>query len=180
MLDLGCGTGSWGRAALELGINNVVGVDGFYVDQNTLAIPRNCFIAHDLDDEGILKLNKKFDLVISLEVAEHLKPSSADNFVQNLVTYGDVILFSAAIQGQGGTNHINEQHPDYWIKKFKAKNYKCYDVIRPIIWNDRRIEWWYRQNAFIFINENSSLASLKYTLSSMQSFNEALRIHPRI
>jgi 2-polyprenyl-3-methyl-5-hydroxy-6-metoxy-1,4-benzoquinol methylase len=61
-----------------------------------------------------LDLEKEFDLVVSLEVAEHLPASAADQFVNTLVKHGKKILFSAAIPGQGGQDHLNEQWPDYW------------------------------------------------------------------
>ena len=60
-------------------------------------------------------MNRKFDLVLSLEVAEHLPSECAEAFVESLVNLGPVILFSAAIPYQGGENHVNEQWPEYWV-----------------------------------------------------------------
>lgn len=62
------------------------------------------------------------------------------------------MLFSAAIKHQGSVNHINEQWQSYWIEKYKNNGYACYDIIRPIIWKDDSIQWWYRQNIFVFVN----------------------------
>jgi hypothetical protein len=51
---------------------------------------------------------KRFDLAISLEVAEHLPEGSAGALVSTLIEAAPVVVFSAAIKGQSGTNHINE------------------------------------------------------------------------
>lgn len=91
--------------------------------------------------------------MISLEVAEHLSPRAADTFVASLVSLGDIVVFSAAIPGQGGQNHINEQRHDCWQEKFQKHNFHFYDVLRPIFWNNENVDWWYRQNMFVVIKE---------------------------
>ena len=95
-------------------------------------------------------LGRTFDLVQTLEVAEHLDEASADTFVDSLARHGDTILFSAAIPGQGGTHHVNEQWPSYWAEKFARAGYTAYDVIRPRIWADPQVQVWYRQNMLLF------------------------------
>jgi len=96
-------------------------------------------------------------MALCLEVAEHLQGSSAENFIKVLTTYSDVIVFSAAIPDQGGFNHINEQWPSYWENIFSKYQFRKYDIIRPLIWNDPSIQFWYRQNMFVYINQNSTL-----------------------
>jgi hypothetical protein len=83
-------------------------------------------------------------------VAEHLDEARADTFVQSLARHGDTIMFSAAIPGQGGTHHVNEQWPSYWAEKFAKAGYTAYDVIRPRIWTDPRVMVWYKQNILLF------------------------------
>jgi 2-polyprenyl-3-methyl-5-hydroxy-6-metoxy-1,4-benzoquinol methylase len=107
VLDVGCGRGVWLAQWLRRGATTVLGIDGPYIDAARLAIPQSCFISRDLAES--FSLNRKFDLVQSLEVAEHLDASSADIFVDNLVRHGSLILFSAAIPGQGGEHQVNEQ-----------------------------------------------------------------------
>jgi hypothetical protein len=101
--------------------------------------------------------------VVSLEVAEHLPESSADTFIESLVAHGDVILFSAAVPGQGGQHHINEQWPEYWQQKFAKHGFYFHDTIRPLIWNNEKVNWWYRQNIFIInrIRDNAAQALSK-------------------
>lgn len=154
VLDIGCGIGSWLNVVEKLGISDFIGIDGDYVDRSLLMIPVSKFKVYDLREPLILE--KKFDLVISLEVAEHLPESSADIFVNSLVKHADLILFSAAIPNQGGQNHLNEKWPKYWKEKFEKLGYSFYDIIRPLIWEDKEIEWWYRQNIFIIMRNDYS------------------------
>lgn len=147
VLDVGCGTGTWLRVLADKGVTEFLGVDGDHMDLSLLRISKDNFVTKDLRQS--FSLGRRFDLVLSLEVAEHLPESSADGFVKTLCEHGDVILFSAAIPGQGGQNHINEQWPAYWQQKFERHGFYFRDVIRPLVWNDERVDWWYRQNIFL-------------------------------
>lgn len=89
-------------------------------------------------------------MALSLEVAEHLPEASAGTFVETLVACADAIVFSAAIPNQGGTNHVNEQPPEYWAGLFALRGYEVVDCIRPLIWNDRSVAVCYRQNMFLY------------------------------
>ena len=150
VLDVGCGIGTWMSAFSKNGIKDIIGVDGDYVDRKLLEkyIPIENFKSQDL--EKAFNLNRKFDLVVSLEVAEHLQPSSADDFIDSLVRHGDTVLFSAAVPGQGGQRHLNEQWLSFWAAKFESRGFESYDPIRPIIWDNQNIETWYRQNMVVF------------------------------
>ncbi len=148
VLDVGCGTGAFLKTFADCGIEDLLGVDGDYVSRDQLLVEPDRFIGHDLARP--LDLGRSFDLVISLEVAEHLPEAHAEQFVENLCRHGSAILFSAAVPQQGGRNHVNEQWPSYWAEKFARRGMQALDVIRPIIWNDRDIECWYRQNCIIF------------------------------
>ena len=154
VLDVGCGTGTWLKVFEENGITDYVGVDGSYVDQTLLKIHKKHFVAHDL--QRPLRLHRQFDLVVSLEVAEHLAEQFSDQFVESLVSHGEIILFSAAIPSQGGQNHLNEQWPEYWQQKFGKHGFIFLDQIRPVIWENKNVEWWYKQNIFLVKKKNQS------------------------
>lgn len=154
VLDVGTGLGTWLKVCKDLGVDEILGVDGKYVDMNKVVIPKENFLAHDLTDISSLKLDKKFDLAICLEVAEHLPSEHAQNLVNFLTKSSDVILFSAALPFQGGQGHINENYLSYWTEMFYALGYTLYDFIRPQIWEDDRIQWWYKQNIVLFSRIN--------------------------
>jgi len=155
VLDVGCGLGTWLKSFEQLGVHEILGVDSNWVDRKMLKILPNQFYVHDLTEP--LNLQRKFDLVISLEVAEHVDESLSKQFVQSLVNHGDLILFSAAIPGQGGQHHVNEKWLSAWVEIFKLFNYKVFDFIRPAIWNDPAIELWYKQNIVLFCKEGHPL-----------------------
>ncbi len=151
VVDLGCGTGGFLAEFQKYGIPDILGMDGEWA-RKQLSIPEDKFIPVDLSKP--LDLHKKYDLVVSLEVAEHINPNAVDIFVKNVVTMGDIILFAAAIPGQGGVQHINEQWPEYWVRKFNDQDYVCVDCIREKIWTDRTVEFWYRQNILLFVRRS--------------------------
>jgi SAM-dependent methyltransferase len=148
VLDVGCGPGSWLVEWINISVTDVVGLDGEYIEQSALRIPPASFVPLDLSRR--FSLGRKFDLVESLEVAEHLEESCADAFVESLSNHADNVLFSAAIPGQGGTHHVNEQWLSYWVTKFARRGFRPCDVIRPVVWTDRRVLVWYRQNTVLF------------------------------
>lgn len=178
VLDVGCGTGHFLRAFYEAGVTEIEGVDGNYVPRDQLVIKPEIFQTVDLARE--FDLRRKYDLVVSLEVAEHLPADSADGFVNSLTRHGSVILFSAALPGQGGIGHINEQWPSYWAQRFEKCGYKAYDIFRPRLWDNREVAWWYRQNLLLFADEEGRTAHLK--LADLQSTAPfALdRVHPEL
>jgi SAM-dependent methyltransferase len=151
VVDVGCGVGTWLSVFREHGIEEVCGIDGTYVVE-FLEIPHERFIAHDLTTA--LRLDRQFDLVVSLEVAEHLPSECAEAFVELLTRLGPVVLFSAAIPFQGGTHHLNEQWPDYWAALFDRYGYAVIDAVRPRVWQDPHVEWWYAQNTLLFVRRN--------------------------
>ena len=146
ILDVGCGLADWIQVANKMGVEDVVGVDGAYVNRALLKIDESRFVEKDLKEP--FNLHRKFDLAICLEVAEHLPESSADNFIESIVQHTDVVLFSAAIPGQTGQNHINEQWASYWQNLFAKKGFVMLDLIRFKIWNHPDIQLWYKQNIF--------------------------------
>ena len=149
VIDVGCGIGTWLSAFAEYGIEDFVGIDGEYVDRNMLEIPYERFLTCDLSKPVLM--DRTFDLVVSLEVGEHLPEECAEQFVDSLTRLGPIILFSAAIPFQGGANHVNEQWPEYWTKYFQEKKYQVIDCIRKRIWQNENVEWWYAQNILLFV-----------------------------
>lgn len=163
VLDVGCGVGTWLRAALDLGVEEVIGTDGDYVDPAALLIDRSSFLPADLARQSIPDVlgsrPHQFDLVICMEVAEHLPHARGPSLVAELTSLGDLVLFSAAIPFQYGTNHINEQWPEYWSMLFRGQGFDCFDPFRAQLWNHPGVEWWYAQNALLFARQGTRAAA---------------------
>jgi SAM-dependent methyltransferase len=171
VIDFGCGTGSWLKVAKSLGATSIQGVDGIHVNQELMLINENEFLQHDFTKP--LQLNEKFDLAISLEVAEHLPENAADTFVATITRHSDFVLFGAAVPGQEGQYHINEQWPDYWQKKFLDHDFLMYDLLRSKFWNNENVDWWYRQNMFCFARRGHE------KFSSLEPVDKVrIEIHP--
>ena len=154
-VDAGCGDGSWLSVISELGADTVLGLDGPWVDETQLKIPKDRFRRCRIDEKIAVEPGENFDLAISLEVAEHLPDSRAASFVADLCALAPVVLFSAAIPGQGGHHHVNEQWPAYWADLFAAQGYTPVDTLRLTVWNDPTVCWWYKQNLMVFASEKA-------------------------
>lgn len=151
-IDVGCGVGTWLAVLAENGVTDIWGIDGDYVDRTLLQIPQERFQAHDLTLPILLE--RRFDLVLCLEVAEHLPEASAPTLIDSLVRLGPVILFSAAVPFQGGTSHVNEQWPEYWARHFATKRYVPVDYVRRQIWQLPEVAWFYAQNILLFVKRD--------------------------
>jgi SAM-dependent methyltransferase len=156
VVDVGCGLGAWLAEFHARGIADIQGFDGSYVDRGKLMIDPQRFAPHDLEQP--LRLDRRFDLAVCLEVAEHLPAASAATFVASLAQLSNVVLFSAATPGQGGSGHINEQWPEYWRERFENCGYEMIDCLRRPLWDNPRVKWWYRQNLFFYVERNSLAA----------------------
>jgi SAM-dependent methyltransferase len=152
VVDLGCGPGHWLAAFRAQGITDIQGVEGAWVDPAQMQVPPDTVMTADLSQP--FRLDRSFDLAMSLEVAEHLPATSAATFVESLVSLAPVVLFSAAIPQQGGTFHINEQWPDYWAHLFAAHDYVAIDAIRQQVWNDPKVLWYYAQNTLLYVRRD--------------------------
>lgn len=146
VVDIGCGTGAWIRTFLDHGVPDVLGVDGPEV-LHASCVPAGSRHIHDLTQP--LRLQRKYDLVVCLEVAEHLPATAAATLVSSIAAAGDLVLFSAAVPHQRGPGHVNLRWPDYWIDRFATHGLEAVDHFRAKLWEDERVAWWYRQNLLL-------------------------------
>lgn len=174
VVDIGCGLGTFLHVFKQHGVQEVLGLDGPWTDKELLSqyLEKGEFMECQLEEE--IQLDQNYDLVISLEVAEHLSPQAADIFIKNLISAGKVIVFSAAIPEQGGQNHLNEQWNDYWIKKFESHGYVIHDIFKPLFWDNPNIFWWYKQNMLLFTPKDATLA-LDLKINTLKN-----AIHPEL
>lgn len=152
VVDVGCGTGCWLAEFKKAGVTDVLGVDGDWVPPDMLAIPPNEYLSHDLREP--LVLDRRFDLVMLLETAEHLPESSAEGFVKSLVDLGSTVLFSAAVPNQGGEWHLNEQPLAWWEALFAKHGYECQPGFGARFVVDPNVDWWYVRNMVFFVRKS--------------------------
>jgi SAM-dependent methyltransferase len=149
VVDVGCGIGAWLAEWRNQGVTDVLGIDGDWVDRGLLQIPSEQFKPHDLSLP--FETVRSYDLVMSLEVAEHLDSDDAAAFLDLLTSLGPVILFSAAIPNQGGQHHVNERWQGDWARDFADRGFIAIDCIRPRIWDNQAVQVWYRQNIVLYV-----------------------------
>jgi SAM-dependent methyltransferase len=166
VLDVGCGIGTWMRAALDLGVPDVLGLDAAIFttawqadDKGPMQplVDTSLIIHHDLRTP--FNLERKFDVALCLEVGEHFSEEYAATLIGSACAHSDRILFSAACPGQRGQNHVNCQWPVYWQALFNQMGFRCDDRIRWEMWADTNIEPWYRQNIFTAVKEPAMAGS---------------------
>ena len=158
IVDFGCGTGAWLMVAQDLGVKDLLGIDGEWIQGQQIDTEKINYKLENLEQS--IKLQRKFDLAISLEVAEHLTENRAKSFVSDICCAADLVLFGAAIKGQGGINHINEQLPSYWINLFRENNYECLDFFRGNFWDSQNIGSGYIQNTFLYLKKGDERKKL--------------------
>ena len=169
IIDVGCGIGTWLKAAKELGINKFVGIDGNEIEEDFLLVSRKYIKIDNLETHKNIN-NEKYDLAISVEVAEHLHNNCSVHFVETLTSYSDVVLFSAAIPYQGGEHHINCNPPQFWVDIFKKYGYDCYDFRNDLMNMWEKVCPWYSQNILLFAKEKYRNTFIKFNLTEKPIF----------
>ncbi len=180
VVDIGCGNGIWLSVWREHGATRVLGLDGNHVDREMLEIPVEDFIAADLSEDLPLPRDRQHDLAMTLEVVEHLPNERAESIVDELVALAPIVLFSAAIPGQLGEGHINEEWQHIWAERFERRGYRTLDPIRSEIWRNSAISWWYQQNILMFAFDEAITASPRLADAADAVDRRRLSIvHPR-
>jgi hypothetical protein len=152
VVDFGCGTGTWLTWARQLGAPDVLGYEASRRAADSFDEPD--LLIEIVDLEQRVNPNRRFDLAISLEVGEHLSRGRSETFVADLCRASDRVLFSAAIPGQGGLDHVNERWQSSWAALFAVQGYQPLDLVRPRIWDDEAIPIWYRQNILLYLSRD--------------------------
>jgi hypothetical protein len=147
-VEVGCGTANLLEVLQRHGVSDVLGLDGPDVPRDLIRLPVEKIRSWDL--HHLEPIGRRFDLAISIEVGEHEPEAAAPDFVRLLVQAAPVVLFSAAIPGQGGPGHITERRQSWWAALFARHGYVAVDCVRPAVWDTPGLEWYYAQNMLVF------------------------------
>jgi SAM-dependent methyltransferase len=178
VVDVGCGTGAWTAAFKAAGTVEVLGIDGEYCDRSQLEIDPSEFLAADITTP--IRLDRRFDLAVCLEVAEHLDEQYAATLITSLTRLAPTVLFSAAIPFQGGEHHVNEQWPSYWVNRFAQHGFVAADPFRRKLWKHESVAWWYAQNTLLFICRERIEASSQLRNLELVTERDVLQlVHPQ-
>ena len=178
VVDVGCGPGSWLAEFKAHGVSEILGIDG----PGAAAASRletGELLVHDLLSP--LNVQRRFDLAVCTEVAEHLPEAGGLALVAELVRMSRAVLFSAAVPHQGGTGHVNEQWPEYWARHFARHGYAPVDCLRRQLWADPEIEFWYAQNLLLFARPELIAGNERLAESAAFTRPDALaHVHPTL
>jgi len=157
-IDVGCGSGHYLKLLNNLGTAQILGLDG--TSPQSLYIPPEHYIQHDLHQS--FDCQKKFDLVICCEVAEHLNPGSEEILISNLEDHANhIILFSAAAPDQPGHGHINCKPFSFWAEQWATRGWVPM-VFETLCFRALSTFSWFRRNPVIMTrsdDESDALAS---------------------
>lgn len=154
VIDVGCGIGD----LLYFLDSHSINVEGLEYSDVAINICRSRgldVIKFDIEND-VINNPKRYDLVVSTEVAEHLPESCSERYVDLLCSMGDKILFTAAMPGHGGIDHVNEQPHEYWIEKFNGHEFHHDKVLSELLastWKEKGVLGWYHQNVMVFIKD---------------------------
>lgn len=119
VVDFGCGLGDYARTFKNA---NLI-VEAYDGNPNTEIISNG--IGKVLDFSKPFYLKKKFDAVLSLEVGEHIPEQFEDVFISNITKHvKKTLIISWAVEGQGGSGHVNCRNNDYIITQITKRGFK--------------------------------------------------------
>lgn len=151
VVDVGCGSGGWLKVFREHDVRDVFGIDGPYVRPESLRIPADRFLGCDLNES--FGLQRTFDLAISLEAAHYVAEDRAEALIASIAALAPAVLFGAAVPHQPGGPARNRQWPAWWAMLFARHGFRAHDWLRPLVWDDARVDWWYAQNTILYLRD---------------------------
>jgi 2-polyprenyl-3-methyl-5-hydroxy-6-metoxy-1,4-benzoquinol methylase len=129
------------------------------------------FVEANFENSSTLP-DEQFDMAICLEVLEHLTPDTAVEVARDIGKKCSCLIFSAAILGQGGTGHINEQKFSYWMQLMRDQGFIALDIFRPALRKADDVPSYYKQNMMFFWHpQNSKRNGVKIDLNALLSRN---------
>lgn len=151
VIDIGCGAGIYLKEFYNQKIE-ILGYDGSPAALEGSLVGDKIKL-HDLCEP--INLDRKFDLCLCFEVAEHLKPEYSEILVETLIKLSSTVVFTAATPGQGpeSIGHINERPHEFWIDLFEEKGFVHKKELTEKIKTEmksKKVVWWIVKNLMVF------------------------------
>ena len=183
VLDAGCAKGFLVECLREHGVEAFgIDISDYAIQQVREDIKPYCQVSSITEP-----LPRRYDLILCIEVLEHLPPPDTDQAILNLCRASDDILFSSTPLGYRELTHFNVQPPEYWAEKFARHEFvrdMDFDAAGISPWAVRfrrnhepwpRVVHDYERCFWLLKKENQELRSLAVELSSQLSVNRLPR-----
>lgn len=140
--DFGCGPGWYTYFLYKSGIQ-VNGYDGNpNVEYISSLLFNNGYHCQCLDLTEAFEIDMPFEMILCLEVGEHIPQKSEDIFIRNLTKNASkYILISWAIPGQKGDGHVNCHSNSYVIEKFAKLGWNYNKTMSALLRYDANLLW---------------------------------------
>lgn len=151
VIDLGCGTMSFANRMSELGVKRVVGVDGSKFNKEFAGGAK--YLAHNLAEP--FPESRKFDLVTSWDVFEHLPESAEPVIAKTVRRLSSKWLIVSIDPSSWGRHHLNCKPTGHWRKLFEKAGFVFKKSLtkklqKEILADSRITSHWYARNLSVF------------------------------
>lgn len=142
LVDFGCGNGFYVEYLRNSG-KSAIGIEGKNI------FGKDFIIEWDLSQKINFKIQA--DIILCLEVGEHIPKEYENIFLENLCNSNnaELLILSWAVEGQGGYGHINENNNDYVIEKLKNFNFQYLKHITNFFRKEVKLNW-FKKSLMIF------------------------------
>ncbi len=155
-IDFGCGPGWYVKLFHNYGID-MQGYDGNpMVEDMSSHFFNNGFYCQCVDLNEKVEAEEQVDLVLCLEVGEHIPAKYEKIFIGNLTRNSShYILLSWAVPGQNGDGHINCRNNGYIIERLKLDGFYLNVPITNLLRTNASCTWF--KNTIMFFEKNQNV-----------------------
>jgi SAM-dependent methyltransferase len=114
VLDAGCAMGLLVRALRDRGVEaDGIDVSEYAISKVPAQVAPYCRVGSIADP-----FPQRYDLIVNIEVVEHMPPREADRAITNLAAHTDAVLFSSSPFDLREPTHQSVRPPEAWAEAF--------------------------------------------------------------